>query len=395
VVDVQVETAGGNGVEAELSVLSRETASNLRQAIFSHPTHQSSINPEPETPDTTLVQLTWRDLVLEGLTSNRAASLLVLVGAAAGFADDLIPQSAIQDWLSRLGPQTEQWLSQNHQLQWKPILLLILIVTLASAAFSIAGSVILFHNFTLKRRGNDLFRTYGLLTRRTSSLPRHRIQLLVVEEPLIRRILKLARIRADTATQRSNNQEEQKGGRDVLVPLARKSNLPLLLPELSPELQNLPHHWTRVAPCAVRRANRKSALAILLITLTLAAGPLQFLTPTAPLYALCLLPLIPITRWINRHAYQHLGFADTQSAFHTRRGWLNRLTHSIPVRNLQVVTLHQNPWDRRHHVYTLKLDTAGQSYAGHAPMLRNLPAHDATSLAASLAQRASQTRFRT
>ncbi len=395
VVDVQVETAGGKGVEAELSVLSRETAANLRHAIFSHPTHQESPSPATETPDNTLVQLGWRELILEGLTSNRAASLLVLIGAAAGFADDLIPQSTIQDWLSRLGPQAEEWLSHNHQLQWKPILLLAAILTLASVAFSIAGSIILFHNFTLKRRGNDLFRTYGLLTRRTSNLPRHRIQLLVVEEPLVRRVLKLARIRADTATQRSNNQEEQKGGRDVLIPLARKSDLPRLLPELSNDLHPLPGHWTQVAPCAVSRANKKSTLAILSLAIILAAGPLQFISTIPPLHAFWLLTLIPITRWINRRAYQHLGFADTQSAFHTRRGWLNRITHSVPVRNLQVVTLHQNPWDRHHDVYTLRIDTAGQSYAGHAPMLRNIPAHTASSLAASLARRASQTRYQT
>jgi putative membrane protein len=394
VVDVHVETAGGEGVEAELSVLMRADAESLRQAVFAAAGRAPVGVGEGKEAGEVLVKLSWRDLVVEGLTSNRAASVFVLLGAAWGLADNFFPKEQWQAWVAKLGQGAEQWLAHDGTVQWRGIALVATAILLLSTIFSVAGSLILFHGFTLIRRGEDLFRAYGLLTRRASSLPRRRIQLLQVQEPLLRRWLGLAVVRADSAARRAGGEQEQRGGRDVLVPLTRRKDLESLVPQLAPDLGAEPERWERVAPCAVRRATKKGALICLTLAAVLAAGPLSMWGLTAQLQALWLVALIPVIYWVSRRNYWHLGFADGGTVFWTRRGWLDRTTHVVPVRNLQVMILRQTPWDRRYGVWTLKLDTAGQAYTGGGPALRNVRAPVARATAHSLAARAAEMRYR-
>ena len=79
--------------------------------------------------------------------------------------------------------------------------------------------------------------------------------------------------------------------------------------------------------------------------------------------------------------------------FRTRRGWLSRWTHVVPVRNVQAIVLTQNPLDRRHGVARLQVDTAGQG-AGSGPHVANVPWDQAVALASELAHQASQQRYR-
>jgi putative membrane protein len=394
VVDVHVETAGGKGAEAELSVLARRDAESLRLAVFEAAGRIPADLGRAETSGQVLVRLTWRDLVWEGLTSNRAASLLVLLGAAWGLVNDWLPKDRWEAWITSVGQGAENWLARDGFVLWGRIFFAAAIILGLSAVFSVVGSIVLFHGFLLVRRGEDLFRTYGLLTRRASSLPRRRIQLLQIQEPLVRRWFGLAVVRVDTAAQRVANQEEQRGGRDVLVPLTRRADLGSLLPQLAPDLGVEPERWERVAPAAVRRATKKGALVCLLLAAVSAAGPLRAWGLTAQLQALWLVALIPLIYWANRRGYWHLGYADTGAVFRTRRGWLSRTTHVVPVRNLQAVVLRQTPWDRRYGVWTLKLDTAGQAYTGGGPALDNVPADAARQIARSLAARAAEIRYR-
>lgn len=395
VVDVRVETAGGAGVEAELSVLARADAEVLRRAVFEGAGRSGSATGEAEISGQCLARLTLRDLVVEGLTSNRAASLLVVLGAIMGFGDDLLPRERWTAMITQLGQGAEQWLAGDGAANWRAILTLAGAIVVLSAVFSVAGSIVLFHGFTLVRRGEDLFRTYGLFTRRAGSLLRRRIQLLQVEEPWLRRGLGLAVVRADTAARPAGGKEEQRGGRDLLLPLTQRRELGELLPQLLPELGPEPAHWQKVAPCAVRRATIKAAAACLLGAVLLWTGPLRSAGGAGlQLQALWVLSLIPVAYWVSRRSYFHLGFADEGAVFRTRRGWLNRTTHVVPVRNLQVVVLQQTPWDRRHGVWTLKLDTAGQTYTGGGPLLRNMPAETAWATGRSLARRATRTRYR-
>ena len=394
VVDVHVETAGAVGIEAELSVLSRKVGEELRQSVFDRTGRLIEAKEGPREDGELLGLLRLRDLVVEGLTSNRAASILLLLGAGMGLIDNVIPRKVQQEWFERVGRGAAVWFSEANPERWQEIGLAALAVLTLSIVFSVGGSILLFHGFTLVRRGEDLHRSYGLLTRRASSLPRRRLQLVQITEPWLRRLFGLAAVRADTAARKSSGEDEKRGGRDLLLPLVRRQALVDLVPVFLPDAGPEPERWERVARCAIRRATFKGMIVCMILVLALLLGPLRQADWPGGWHAFWPMALIPVLHWIHRRSYAHLGYADGGTAFRTRRGWLSRATYIVPVRNLQVVVLRQTPFDRRHGVWTLKLDTAGQAFTGGGPMLRNVTAGEARRLAGSLADRAARTQYR-
>src|SRR5262245_31958082 len=101
VVEAKIETGGGEGAEASLSVLSRSEVERLRQAVFER---AAKIGSEAgagtvdgriaATPARAVIRrLGLKDLVLIGLTTNHIISALALAGALWNFAEDLLQES--------------------------------------------------------------------------------------------------------------------------------------------------------------------------------------------------------------------------------------------------------------------------------------------------------------
>lgn len=387
VVEAHIETAAGEGPEASLSVLSRAEAERLRQAVFarlSEPRDRraSAVAAAPEAgPERAIIyQPGWRELVLAGLTSNHLLSGLALVGALWAFADDVLPESFYRRGGVIFGQAVQQLLAQGTRqavLVGAAILLLLLLVGMI---FSVVGTMVLFYGFTLSRSGEDLYRSWGLLTRRASSLPRRRIQVLEIEEGLLRRLCGLAALRADIAGSKREH-EDDNHGRDVLLPVIRRQELSDLLPVFFADLPDDRAEWKQVSKLAIRRGTLKSAI----VAALLAAGLTAYAQRPLSLWPLALVPLI---YWINVRRYRFLGYAPGEKYFHTRRGLLSRTTHIVPVSKVQVIELRQTPFDRRLGLASLHIDTAGQAYTGGGPSIGNLPLDEARRLAESLAHRA-------
>jgi putative membrane protein len=227
-----------------------------------------------------------------------------------------------------------------------------------------------------------------LLTRRSSSLPRRRIQLLQIQESWMRRWFGLATLRVDTAGSRATDQNQGREGRDVLLPVVPRSEVDPLLPVLFPDLDDATPDWHDVSRCAIRRGTTKGAVVCALLALLSAALQGWQLAAFWPL--LLVLPIYAI----NVLQYRHLGYAVSERFFRTRRGWLSRATHVVPIRNAQMMIVRQTPFDRRFSVASLIVDSAGQAYTGGGPQLRNIPAVEALAVARSVAVRAARTRYR-
>ncbi|MEW6302219.1 MAG: PH domain-containing protein [Verrucomicrobiota bacterium] len=391
VVEVQVETAGGTGAEASFSVLARDEAERLRAEILAAAkpgqaeAAASAAGPGALPADETVRQLSVKELVLAGLASNQTASTMALVAVAWGFADDVFPN--LHDKLMRRVEETMLRLNeQGMEATWPVYVFGALAILAASIVISIIGSIVLFYGFTLTRKGEDLQRVYGLFTRRASSLPRKRIQVLKIEETIMRRLFRLATLYADTAGSQLAEQKSAQEGRNVLLPVVLRAEVDGLLPVFFPHLDPAPAEWKQVSRVAIRRGTLKGGFACVLL-----AGALLLVQGWAGLWPLALIPVVYVVNVMN---FRHLGYALGEHYLRTRRGWLRRATHIVPIRNIQAVALHQTPFDRRHRVVTLVVDTAGQTYTGGAPAIGNVPIDEARKLAAELTRRAAQMKYR-
>jgi putative membrane protein len=394
VVEVEIETAGGQGAEAKLSVLAQAEAARLRQAIFARREGAATVAPtdatEPGGPAAparqALRHVSTRELVLAGLTSNQLASGLAVVGAAVAFVNDIIGAKNMGPVILKVQQSVARVLHSAGPAA-APLMAAGVVVLLVSggAVISAVGSVVLFHGFDLSLAGEDLHRSYGLFTRHASSLPRRRIQLLRVEEGLLRRLLRLATLHVNTAGSKPTERDDTKGD-DVLLPVVRRDEVPALVPALFPDAAGTGKpDWRRVSRRAVWRGTFRGSVFVLALTtaIVLIKGPVGLL----------LLTLIAPVFGANVLGYRNLGYAKDAAFFRTRRGWLSRSTHVVPVRNVQAIVLTQNPLDRRHRVGKLQVDTAGQGAAA-GPQVANVPWDEALALATALAHQASDQRYR-
>src|SRR5262249_20245381 len=106
VVDAKIETGGGSGAEASLSVLSRAEVERLRRAVFESAAKiradagvedQAIEERDAATPERVIIRrLGLKDLILIGLTTNHIFSTLALAGALWNFAEDLLPGNFYQ-----------------------------------------------------------------------------------------------------------------------------------------------------------------------------------------------------------------------------------------------------------------------------------------------------------
>lgn len=393
VVDVVIETAGGQGPEASLSVLSRAEAGRLRKGVFERAALsklQSSlpyIEPAPTEQREVIRRLEVFDLVRAGLTSNHILSALAIVGAIWTFIDDVLPENIYTRIAETVLGQAQELAHRDVRATIVFALISLIAVFGISVIFSVIGSIALFYNFTFSRAGEDLHRSYGLLTLRSSSLPRRRIQVLEVEEKLLRRLFGMATLRADTVSGQAKEGETNNKGRDVLLPIVSRDEVETLLPVFFPDIADDRAEWNRISRLAIWRSLFKSAV----LCAVMIAGLFVY---TPGLLAFAPLILLPIAYWISIKNYKSFGYSLGEHYLQTRRGWLGRSTHIVPVRKVQAIEVQRNPVDRWLGLATLMVDTAGQAYTGGGPRLSNLPVEEAQRVARRLAQSAAATQYR-
>lgn len=393
VVDAVIETAGGQGPEASLSVLSRAEVERLRLAVFERVrmTRQPQVSAQAEAAPVEQRELIRRlsvsDLLQAGLTSNHIISALAIVGTLWAFLDDVLPENIYERAAKAVLGQAQQVAEQGFNAAIVFALVGLIIVLGISVIFSVVGSIALFYNFTFTRAGEDLHRSYGLLTLRSSSLPRRRIQVLEIEEKLLRRLFRLVTLRADTVGAPKKESEEHNKGRDVLLPVLPRDEVPELLPIFFPDLAEDRAEWHSVSRLAISRSLLRCALVCAILI-----AALMFYWP-GPLSLLPLI-LLPLVYWISVKNYKSFGYSLGENYFQARRGWLGRSTHIVPIRKVQAVEIRRNPLDRSLGLATLLVDTAGQAYTGGGPRIDNLPLREAQNVADRLAQRAAATQYR-
>src|SRR5213075_747050 len=115
--DVHVETAGGKEPEASLSVLSLAEAEGLRRAIFDLKGLSSAVAPEPAAREI-IRQLTLRELLLAGVTSNQVASAVAVLLVVWRLLDEFMRPELYQRWIERSTEAAAAWLTQLGSGAW-------------------------------------------------------------------------------------------------------------------------------------------------------------------------------------------------------------------------------------------------------------------------------------
>jgi len=237
-------------------------------------------------------------------------------------------------------------------------------IALAAAAaalvvlLSLLATLAVLYDFRLERLGDEFRVQCGLLTRHSTTIPERRIQFVAILEPWLSRWLGRATIKVETAGGGGEG-ERAPLTRQWFVPLVRRDALPALLREIHPRLDLDAAQWLPLAPRAIRRMRKEAVI----VAVALTAGALLLVRPWGGLAILVFLPLL---LWHAHQLEERTRYARTPYGVVYRTGVLTRKTGVAFLDRIQAVRTGESPFDRRHGMASLHVDTAGAGKVGHA-----------------------------
>ncbi|WP_439026902.1 PH domain-containing protein [Haloarchaeobius sp. DT45] len=407
---VRIETAGGGGTEATLSVVSEEEASRLRREIRGRrgrvtgeqpprdvetgvaaeagesrsaeasagearpgepvePGSASASEPgdvdrqvaqgqrpttepaQPRTPTSeVLFELSPVELLALAVTRFRVRSLVLLI-IAIPFVEDLAIRLLLDAAAPLGGPG-----SLDPEVMTTQELLAVGIVgppliLFASILTSIVLSTLEFYDFRLGREGEDLVYERGLLQRYSGSIPTEKVQTITLTETFLMRPLGFAGLTVETAGYAGSRASQ---GSQSAVPIAKLDRTLALAHQLE-DFGDL--EFTRPPKRARRRYAVRYSIPIVLL---LAVGYLVSATVTPipwylPAVAFLVVPVAAHLKWANR------GFAVGEDHLLIRDGFWNRTTRVVPYYRIQTVVSEATVFQRRLDLATLVADTASSA----------------------------------
>jgi putative membrane protein len=330
VVELRIEAAGGTQTEGALVALAPNEAEGLRGLLLAG----SGAPPRPDMESPVLARLGPGMLLVAGITGGRVA----VIAALLGYLQELLPDRIIQDSIERL-----ERLSGGGLMLIVGIVFTLLVLSLL---ISIVATIVVYWDFTLRREGDRLVVTRGLLEKRRAVVPLARLQAIRMEENLVRLVFGMASLRAVNAGVAGRSDEEQQTS--MLLPVATRAQALTVAGHLlgkAPEDLSGP-----LEPSPTRAVIPRIGWALFPGILA-AIGGWLLATPVA-LVGVGLLPLGAL-----------LGFASWRSLGHTirddmavsRGGALVRRTAFVPLENLQHLAFSVSPFQRLLDLGTVRM----------------------------------------
>lgn len=383
VAQVSVQTSTGGKPEALISVLDLPAVQEIRQRVFAdtRPAATAQTEAVKASREEPLLHLPPMELVRHGLIDNRG---LILVAAGAG----VLHESGLFRWEDT---DLDRWLGSS-QVSDLADLGVAMQIGLASTAIvtallivrvlSVFLALVTLHDFTLSRQDGDLRVRYGLLTNVALTLRTRRIQAVHQTASPLHRLFGRVSLDVDLAGDSGGEQQQGNEGRKktrwlapvcptAAAPALIAAALPVFDPTASPD-------WQALAPGARSRIFRRSALIVSLIT----AIPAWWYLREASMFVL---PIVIALAWMHAHLYvKYTRWALERDVLLFRSGWLVRKLTIVPRDRVQSLNLSMSPFDRRQHMASLSVDTAGGSARAAGVRIRYLPVGVAHKLAATL-----------
>jgi putative membrane protein len=340
------------GAKARLGSRARPGADPAGQAATDQPVAGVEAGEDAEAaPERLLLRLRLSEVMLAGITGSRAAAALVVLG----------PLTQAADWFPGLGDWLFRRFDPGAVAPTTPAAFLVVAVVAVVLwlGLAAASSVVTDYGFTLARVGDDLVVRRGLLERREAVLPLARLQVVRIEESLLRRALGLASIRIQSAGRVGGG--DQTAGR-LAVPILQRVQVNRVLDELVAGAAPVP--WLLAPPPAARRRSVTRSVVRASLVVAVVALPLWRLTSLGVLdlpaaVALAALPVLALAVLVGLAAYRSLGHATSEGFLYARVGVAIRVTTVVPVAKAQSGSVRSSPFQRRSGLATLHVDIAG------------------------------------
>jgi putative membrane protein len=306
---VHVQTGGG-GAEGEivLEAIWDEELQGLRDLFAARGGTVGS-------PPVEAHRLSAGELVLAALTAGQLGVILPLLAATAQLAQTVLGDEAEEDALRLIPDRGEEWL------------LAAAVLLGAAWLLSVAGAVIAFAGFAVRRHDGRLGIRRGLFEHRETTIPVDRVRAVVVVEGLLRRPFGLAALRIEVI-----GHAQEPAAAQTLFPLLRRAEVGAFLEQLLPEFAD---DTEQLQPLP-RRALRRYVLPPAVVALAVAI-------PVAP-YSFV---IVPLAAWYGVLRFRAAAWRLRDGRLVVRSLMFARTTVLGPAALRESVTLGQTVLQRR------------------------------------------------
>ncbi len=384
VVEVRLESAGGQKPEAQMRVLRLDQALALEQLIR-HRGQAQDADAQAIAPDS-LLSLPTGEVIRLGLVSNRG---MIVMAAAFGAAWQVFPDRVVANFFENFGKQLFGYASHLH-LGWASsaaaAIALALLALVLLRILSVLLALLQYHGFRLSEEQRRLMVERGLLSKLRTSVARRRIQAWTLHEGVLHRLLGRRSLRIDTAVAEQQGQNDQRALKE-LAPIATPDACDALIQHLLPQAQWPRQQWMALPARTWWRLFLPPAIFFVLLSAGLWC---YFEKP------LGLLPLLwlPWGLYATRQAACRAGYAVDERLVAIRGGWWSRYWRFAEIDKLQALRLTRSPLDQRLGTASLWLDTAGASSFAPPLCIRYIPAAQAQALYQQLGHALAHRRMR-
>ena len=386
--DLTLDPARGNGAadtedakdlrESMGKISSDAEDGALRSGVAQEAEESGSERPAAYQKEQILHELSLLELAKLGIGSNKGLALgaagLGLAWESTWTSDRFGFDNIGQIIKSAVGASNTDLVGRYAASPKEIVLLSVLILFAIAAIFvflklvSIAWVIVRFYDFRLSMRDEDLRIRHGLLTRYSQTIPKRRIQSVsVVDGPLLR---VFGRTGVAIKTAGADAGGGALSGKVWLSPIIERSQVEGLLDSVSAGLGQAfanEDNWHGLHPKAEKRMRRKDLIVGIPFALLLLGGTRLMLPEVLqwPAYCLILVYILGHAFITSRIDARYTAVSYASDFARIRRGAWTKRFQLARVGKIQNLSLHTSPFDRRHGMMNLLIDTAGSGGSMH------------------------------
>lgn len=359
-VKVKIETAGNSNVteaEAELTAIKKSEADEIQQII----TEAKKSSVKIETNDVTfdveqsneiIYQISNKEMFIMASTSGGAGVIVSALLAFISQFNEMIPYEKIFKELS-------------HLVESGVFLIIFLIVLILLVAWigSIVVTLIKYNGFTTKLSDGNFIITRGLLERRQTTIPLHRIQAVRITENPLRQLWGYASVFIESA---GGSVADKESMNVVLIPIVKKSKIPSILGDVLTDYNF--HTSFHKAPS---RAKNRYIIREILKVLPISAGLAIAFWPIG-LLSIILLAFFAVFGLLR---YRAAGWRVEQDQLSLRYRGLLKHTIFMRKNRIQSMMVKQSWFQRKLHLASI-FSTVKSSGSGKTSKVYHLELSD-------------------
>jgi putative membrane protein len=361
-----IDTAGGEGDDGKIPCLEKSVAAFLRDRIF---TLKDGAMPPGETTGAPLMETVYKmpvkNLIFAGISGSKAIIFaFIIFGVITQFADII---SAI--FLRGEDVYDSAW-DYIAGLAVPLIILLLISFFIISWAISVLASMAANAGFTIRNVGAKIEIEKGLISHKTASIEKNRIQEVLVRQGFIRKLIGYCEIRVKTAglnveAQVSASDAEESLGIAILHPFISMKEAEYFISVLLPDFAGVPKEYAPLPKRARLRSILRwsiwtvvfeAAFWVVLSAYTSSAnqGFFLWISEHPAIFCATSAPVLAFFAFLGHLSYKARGIGRNDAFLSVRTGVLGRAWSYVPRRKVQVISLRDNPIQRYLGLTTLE-----------------------------------------